>query len=194
MTEILPGYTRVSEFLSMIPTLSTDGKWGFPMQQIDEGVLERKRELGSSVHAAIKAHIDKEFYPSSDKEQGYLDSFIKWQETVDLTCHETERRFYYEPMKITGCVDMLAKLNPNGIFHLIDFKCTVNQDKVKWPIQAAFYHFLAEVNGIKLDKSCFFVQLDPNGDYPKVWEYVITKELTSVALSLYNVYKHLTSC
>lgn len=193
MNDIAPGYIRISSILQMIPSMGSDGLWGYPMQKIDQDVLKRKADLGSNVHQAISDHTKNEFYIVSDKEQGYLDSYLKWESSVKLECHKTEQRLYCEPLKLTGCIDMIGKTYGRSAFHIIDFKCTVSQDKLKWPIQAAFYHFLAESNGIHLDRKCLFVQLDPDGEMPKVYEYEITKELTSTAMSLYNIYLHLTA-
>jgi len=87
---------------------------------------------------------------------------------------------------------MIGKINPCGLPQLIDFKCTVASDPVKWPIQAAFYYLLTQFNGMKLDPNCLFIQLDKEGKAPKVHRYEITKELTSAAISLYNTYMYLT--
>jgi len=176
----------------MLPTMQ-NGKWGYPIQQIPEHILQRKAELGSNVHQAISDHIKNEFSVITDKEDLYLESFLKWEKAVNLETRDAEMRLYYEPMKLTGCIDMIGKVQSNGPYHLIDFKCTATHDPVKWPLQAAFYSFLAQVNGMKLDNRCLFIQLDPNGNLPKVHEYEITKELTATAISLYNVYVHLTS-
>ena len=192
MQIIDPKWIRVSHILNMIPSLGSDGKWSYPMQALDQDKLQRKAELGSCVHAAIAAEMKGEFLVCSDKEQGYVDSYLKWKKSINLQCHDVETRFYYEPMNLTGCVDMIGKMHSNGLYHVIDFKCTVAPDHKKWPLQGAFYAFLAQVNGLTLDKKCLFVQLDEYGDYPKIHEYEITKELTQMAISLYNAYMYLT--
>jgi hypothetical protein len=185
-------WIRVSSILSMIPSFGSDGKWGFPLQHLDQEMLQRKADLGTAVHAAISTHINGGFPVLSAREVGYFDSFLKWEHEVDLVCLNTERRFFFEPMNLTGMVDMIGKVSPNGPYHIIDFKCTVSADHVKWPLQGAFYAFLAQVNGISLDEKCLFVQLDAHGSLPKVHPYVITKEMSNMALSLYNLYIHLT--
>lgn len=192
MEEIDPKYIRISSILSIIPTLGSDQKWGFPIQSIDPDILQRKADLGSNVHQAIADHIRNEFCVITEKEQAYMNSYLKWEKSIDLKCHEVEKRFYYEPMKLTGCIDMIGKIEGENLYRIIDFKCTVSPDHVKWRLQAAFYAFLAQVNEMKLDSTCFFVQLNSNGDYPKVHKYEITKELTTTALSLYNFYMYLT--
>ena len=188
----LSKWIRVSSVLSLLPSLNSDGTWGYPMQKINPEVLQRKAELGTSVHAAISAHFRGEFLVVTDAEQGYLNSYLKWEKSIALRCHEVERRLFHEPTNLTGCIDMIGKLNPNGLYHIIDFKCTVAPDHRKWPLQGALYEFLARANGMTLDKKCLFVQLDPGGDYPMIHEYEITPKLTAAALSLYNLYVHLT--
>lgn len=192
METIDPKWIRVSSILSMLPTKDDEGKWGYPIQRLDQDMLARKAELGSSVHAAIASHVKKEFAPLTDKEQGYLDSFLKWDHSINLDPRDVELRLYSDTLGLTGCIDMIGKVNHNGLYSLIDFKCTASPDPVKWPIQGAFYKLLADLNGISLDETCLFVQLDPKGDFPKVHEYHITKELTSIAMSMYNTYLYLT--
>jgi hypothetical protein len=191
MEELDTKWIRVSSILAMIPTMGPDGKWGYPMQNINQDVLQNKAGLGSSVHAAIAAHCRDEFVPISSKEEGYLESYLKWENQIALQPHKIEERLYNEAMKLTGCIDMISLLA--GGYYITDFKCTASSDPVKWPIQGALYHLLATANNIPVEKTCLFVQLDPKGALPKVHEYEITKDLMSAAISLYNSYVHLTN-
>lgn len=190
MTDQLdPKWIRVSSILAMIPTKDSDGKWGYPMQAIDQGVLQRKADLGSSVHAAIAAHCRDEFMPVNAKEEGYLESYLKWEKDLKFIPSFTEKRLYHEAMKLTGCLDAVIELD--GMMYLTDFKCTVSSDPVKWQIQAALYYLLATVNKIPVEKTALFVQLDPNGELPKVHKYIITDTLMVAAISWYNAYNYL---
>jgi len=188
----LSKWIRVSSVLGLLPSIGSDGLWGYPMQKIDPSVLQRKASLGTAVHAAIAAHVKNEFLVVSDAEQRYLDSYLKWEASIKLGCHQVETRLFYEPMNLNGCIDMIGKVNSHSTYQIIDFKCTVAPDHKKWPLQGALYEFLAKSNGITLDKRCLFVQLDPNGDLPRVHEYEITPKLTATAISLYNTYIYLT--
>ena len=191
--EILdPKWIRVSSILGVMPSKGQDGKWCFPMQILDQEMLQRKADLGTSVHAAIAAHYKDEFIVLSQKEEGYFESYLKWIEIANIEVMESEKRFYYEPMNLTGCVDMIASIYGRSSYSIIDFKCTVAPDHVKWPLQAAFYHFLSMMNGSRPDSKAFFIQLNPNGSLPVVHEYEITKELSQTAISLYNMYIYLT--
>lgn len=190
MEQLDPKWIRVSSILAMIPSLQ-DGKWTYPMQQINEDVLQRKADLGTSVHAAISANCKDEFCVLNDKEQKYFDSYIKWEQSVGLLPQETEQRFYLNSMKLTGCVDMIGLINNKRM--IIDFKCTVSPDSVKWPLQAALYYILAIEAGLSVEKTCYFVQLDANGELPKVHKYEVTKRLIDTAISWYNCYIYLTN-
>jgi hypothetical protein len=175
----------------MIPTKDADGKWHYPMQAIDQGVLQRKADLGTSVHAAIAAHCRDEFIPVSAKEDGYLASYFKWEKDLKFIPSFNEKRLYHEAMKLTGCIDMVIELD--GMLYVTDFKCTVSADPVKWPLQGALYHLLATVNKIPVEKTTLFVQLDPDGGFPKVHKYTITDTLMASAISWYNAYVYLNN-
>lgn len=191
-TNLDPKWIRVSSILSMIPTKGPDGLWGYPLQSIPQDVLNRKAEIGTDVHAAISSYVNNKFAVLTEAGDRYFDSFLKWEKAVGLVHAHTELRLFHEPMNLSGGIDMLAKIGGGEGLFIIDFKCTAAPDHSKWTIQAAFYALLAQLNKIDVEKRCLFVQLDANGDYPKVHEYEITKELTSTALSFYNAYLYLT--
>lgn len=193
MEELDQKWIRVSSILAMIPTKDAEGKWGYPMQDIDQDILQRKADLGSSVHAAIAAHCKDEFMPVNAKEEGFLESYLKWEKEMKLNPISAEKRFYNEAMKLTGCVDMFGSFGQEDKCYLIDFKCTVSPDAVKWPIQGALYHLLTRTELIDVEKTTLFVQLDPKGDLPKVHEYTITDKLMTAAISWYNAYIYLTN-
>jgi hypothetical protein len=177
----------------MIPSQGADGKWGYPMYNINEGVLQRKAELGTSVHAAINAHVKDEFIPITDEEEGYFNSYLKWEAATGLQPVDPEKRLYDPLMNLTGRIDMLANFKGSEKLFITDFKCTVSADGSKWPIQAALYKLLCDLNNIKVDNTALFVQLDPSGDMPKVHKYEVDKKLISTAISWYNAYCYLTA-
>ena len=193
MNEIDPKWIRVSHILAMIPSQGSDGKWGYPMYNIPPKTLQDKADLGTSVHKAINAHVKEEFIPITDKEEGYFNSYLKWEAAMNIVPVETEKRLYDQHMNLTGCIDMLVGFKPfsDGL-HIVDFKCTVSADSSKWPIQAALYNLLLDLHGIKVDNTALFVQLDPNGDMPKIHKYEVDKKLISTAISWYNAYCYLT--
>lgn len=190
MEELDPKWIRVSSILSLMPTLE-DGKWGYPMQRIDQEVLQRKADLGSKVHEMIAADLRREFVIMEGKVEGYFNSYMIWYDIVQPEALHVEKRFYYEPMNLTGCADLVMRTKEDR-YHLVDFKCTVQPDHVKWPIQAALYRFLMGVNGTKTDKEVYFVQLHADGSEPTVHTYIITDQIVQTAISLYNMYVYLT--
>jgi len=192
MESLDPKWIRVSSILAMIPALGADGKWGHPLNDIDPDVLQRKADLGSSVHAAIAAYCKDEFFVLDKTEEGFMDSFHKWCREVHLAFLSVEQRLYYEPMSLTGCIDMIGAFGGTDNWQIIDYKCTATPDLKKWALQAAFYFFLCEVNKIKVDNRVLFVQLDRIGKMPKVYEFEIKKELINTAMAMYNAYIYLT--
>lgn len=191
MDEIKKGYTRVSQILSMIPSKSKEEKWGYPINDIDEVVLKNKANLGSHVHDAIAADIRGEVFPLTDEEECYFQSYVKWRKEVNLEPVISEKRLNHDLLKITGRPDMLAYISSS--FKLLDFKCTMNEDKKKWKMQAAFYLLLCEYNEIVVDQLPLFIKLDKEGGFPKVYEYDIEKEnLKTLAISALNIYRFLS--
>jgi hypothetical protein len=192
MKQLDPKWIRVSSILSMIPSIDNEGKWGYPLQNIDQQILQKKADLGSSIHSAISSHVKGEFMPISKKEEGYFNSYLMWEKSLGIKPLFTEIRLFHEPMKLTGCLDMITLIGSSEKRYIVDFKCTLSPDSIKWPIQGALYELLSELNKIEVEKTCFFVQLDQNGNPPKVYEYEITKQLTSMAIAFYNSYRYLT--
>ena len=174
----------------MIPSLQ-DGKWVYILEQINESVLKRKSDLGSCVHEAINSDVKEEFYVLNPLEQKYFDSYAEWSKEIGLIPLEAERRHYLASMNLSGRIDMVGLINNKK--YIIDFKCTVTSDPKKWPIQAALYYILAIENGLSVENTCYFVQLDANGELPKVHKYEVTKRLIDTAISWYNCYIYLTN-
>ena len=194
MKPIKPGYIRVSEILSIVPSIISEKPttFGYPLHNIDQTVLSNKADIGSSVHAAIDHQAKGDFFPLKESEQGYYNSYLQWAKFVELKPIETELRLYEEGMKITGGIDMLAILKGSPKWRLIDFKCTVSEDAKKWSLQAALYSMIIAQNDMGIMLDALFVKLDKNGEMPEVYEYKITNELQVAALSFYNAYKYVT--
>jgi hypothetical protein len=195
--EIKSGYTRISTILNMIPSIIEKEEekrevWGFFLQSIDREILEAKCIIGSHVHEAIHADYTGEFFPLSEKEKPYFQSYIKWKKNVQLQIIHSELRLYEDDLKITGAIDVVGKLQGSDALVLIDFKTSASADKKKWPIQAMFYHYLLQKNNINAGEKILFVQLNKFGELPKVHEFMITKNLKTLMASVYNLYKFLT--
>ena len=191
MEEIKSGYTRVSTILNMVPSF-TGMSWIYPMASIDQQVLSEKASIGSQVHLAIAASVKDQFYPLNEKEKPYFESYKKWAKRVKLKTLESELRLYDDGLKITGCVDMVGKLNEAPDWTIIDFKCTVFADTFKWPLQGAFYEYLLRMNQYHFSKEVIFVQLDKNGELPKIYQFTIDNKLMTAMISVYNTFMYLT--
>jgi len=164
------------------------------MQDIDEDVLQRKCDIGSDVHAAIKAYFEGEFYPLNETTRGYFQSFEKWCKASHVEMVECEKRYNDDVSKISGCIDLLATIGANQEAQLIDFKTSVSESKPHWSLQATFYHMLLLCNGKSyMRMPCLWVKLDKEGNMPKVFEYHIDSSMKTKAVSALNVYRMLTN-
>lgn len=191
MKEIKPGYTRVSSILSIVPS-HVDGAFTYPLQHIDKEMLSNKAYLGSNVHAAIHAHVEGDIFPLSEQEQGYFESYLKWEAASQVQCMETELRLYCDGMKVTGCIDMLGQIAGRSGSCLVDFKCTVAEDAKKWVLQATLYSLLLGNNRFGHVQSALFVRLNKNGELPTVYEYKIGNEEHIAAIATLNLYRYVT--
>ncbi len=138
---------------------------------IPKEVLERKAKLGTRVHDAIHEDIEGNFPVMSANENGYLESFHKWRSSLSPTFLESEVRYCCDKKMVTGCIDTLIKLEREEEAILVDFKTSVQESPIAWPMQAHLYHYLISSTGKKISSRFLFVKLDRFGDYPKVFKY-----------------------
>lgn len=177
---IEPGYLRVTEVLQVFPFFAG----------IDEAVLSKACDRGTSVHEAIAAFHQDDFYPLSQEEAMYFISYKKWLAGTKFESSFLEKRLYDHHLKITGCIDMVGKFPGTDDLVLIDFKTTAAESDLSWKLQGTFYYMLALRNGIELSDRLVFLKLDKHGELPKVCEYKATKALWNVCVSALNCYKY----
>lgn len=144
---------------------------------IDPLVLERKAALGTRIHEAIKSEIQGELPVVGLQEGGYFKSFELWRAAIQPTFVMTEKRVYCDDKMLTGCVDALIKLKGNDECVLVDWKTSVAESPVTWPMQAHLYAYLLEVSGIPVAPRYLFVKLDRFGGLPKVFQYKFDSSL-----------------
>lgn len=178
---INPKYTRVSSILSQWDSYG----------HIDADVLSRKCQIGTNVHQVIENHCNDIFCCINPEEEGYFNSFLAWKKFACPAIVETEKRYYCDEHLITGCVDAVIKFKTSEKHLIVDYKTCVQPNKLTWPLQAHFYHYLASINcpDIKLDDRVLFVQLSKDGKSPKVHSFDITKstwEVCKAAMITYN--------
>ena len=194
MEEIKPGYTRVSSLLDLMPSVEvlSDGKNKFKyiLQEIDPAVLANKANIGKNIHEAIEEHFKGGgFFPLSDEEQGYYQSFLQIEKVVRFDPYVVEKRFDCDNLKITGKVDLVNKTS-KGLM-LVDFKTSAVADPKKWALQAAFYCYLCNINKIDLIDQALFIKLDKEGKKPKTISFNIDTNLRATMVSLLNLYRYL---
>jgi hypothetical protein len=174
-------YARVSDILK--PFTNFGG--------IDEKVLNRKAALGTRIHEAIEQEIKGNFPVVDINEAGYLQSFHKWRVAVQPTFLETEKRYYCDRIMLTGSIDALSKLKGEEEAVLIDFKTSVKENPITWPMQAHLYHYLIRESTKMIIPRSLFVKLDRYGGMPKVFEYKLDATLLDKCLqSVYEFWEN----
>lgn len=158
-------YARVSQILATIQDFS----------HINQEVLLAKQILGTNVHSAIQDIIDGLFPVITPKENGYVMSFEKWFYQENPKFLLKENRYFDDDLMITGQVDAVLQMNGKDSPVLVDWKTSVKESALIWPMQAHFYHYLLRKNSIDIGDEFLFVKLDPKGKSPKVFQYKYTK-------------------
>jgi hypothetical protein len=179
--DLKEGYIRVSEILGWFKANA--------LAKIDPAVLANKADIGTNVHAAISATESGLFVPLNDRETGYYNSYIKWRSSNNFAVFSHESRFYCDKLNITGAIDGIYKDMTNGEIFLIDFKTSVKEDCIGWPLQGAFYWHLSNENGLKLNKRFIFVKLLEDGKGYVQYVYPFTEVLHNNMMRCYHTYK-----
>lgn len=179
LTHDLKEYARVSDILKRFSDYST----------IDPEVLKRKQDIGIGVHTAIADDILEELPVLNSNTIGYFKSYALWREAVSAKFVMSERRFFCDKMMITGQIDALVKFSEHELFPvLVDFKTSVQESKIVWPMQAHLYYYLLTENDISLQKRFLFLKLDKDGAYPKVYEYVYTPNILAKCMNAIDLF------
>lgn len=179
--EIKEEYTRVSKILN---------QWN-QLAHIDPKVLSNKCRIGTNVHEKINAELQGIFLDLREDEKNYFHSWEKWwkesEMSSNLVC--TEKRFYCDSLKITGCVDALVK-GKNGM-HVVDYKTSHSVNKKIWPLQGAFYRHLASLSGDKISPDVWFVKLAKDGKKGRVYHFEIDDYIWDVCQSALETFRYL---
>lgn len=179
---IKPGYIRVSEILS---------QWD-RFGHIDPQVLQDKANLGTEVHRVIDEVSSGMFtdeYLLPEKARKYLRSFRLWKNEGVKEWKKGEQRLYCEVFKITGQIDAFYQFPGENTLTIIDYKTSATASPKDWELQGTFYHHLAKVNGYLLSDRFLFLQLDKDGELPKVHEFKVRQEMITIMISALNCYK-----
>lgn len=173
-------YVRASEILRPLMDFS-----GIPKQ-----VLENKAVIGKLVHDFISEEIQGNFPVLSafGKEVGYIKSFQRWKQTADVEFTASEVRYCCDKMRLTGCIDALAKLEGEEEAVLVDFKTSAQESPITWPMQAHLYYYLLKQAAVKVANRFLFVKLNRYGRLPTVFQYKFDSNLESRCLELVKEY------
>lgn len=177
---IKPGYIRVSEILA---------QWD-RFGHIQKETLANKAALGTQVHEAINAYANNYHLPLTLGE-GYFQSFAQWIETSQASIVHHSKRLYCDKLKITGEIDALIQFPGCDELILVDWKTAHSSDDLFWQLQGQFYAYLCKFNGIDLGSRFLFIQLDREGNLPKVREYKSSSSLMNVCMSAFICYKYI---
>lgn len=176
------GYVRVSDVL---------GQWSL-MSSIPREILERKGEIGTKVHDAIRDFA--ECIPSvlTDDEGGqYYRSFLVWYGSEKPSFLDIETRLYDDELMVTGRIDATAMLHGNKNPVLVDWKTSYAANKIMWNLQANFYMYLLEKSGknFHIGSRAVFVKLDKTGELPKLYEFEYNEQSIEVCRAATIAYR-----
>lgn len=156
-------YARVSEILRPFNNFG----------HIDQEVLENKARIGVSAHEAICHDISEEFPCPSKPALGYFNSYLEWKKHLNPIFLKSEERFFDDEMMISGQIDALIKFSPKDtVPTLVDFKTSVQESKIVWPMQAHLYAYLLHKNNIPIQPRFLFVKLNKYGDLAEGFSYL----------------------
>ena len=86
---------------------------------------------------------------------------------------QSEIRYFDDEKMITGQIDCVAFMHDRvNLPTLIDFKTSSAEAKESWPLQAHLYAYLLARNNMLLHPCYLFIQLNKEGDLPKVFKYL----------------------
>ena len=172
------GYTRVSEILSFFKDYG----------HVDPEVLKAKAQIGTNVHQAISDFFDDVPYKVEGREIGYFKSFKKWHEKYQMWRVMKEQRFFNHAEMVTGQCDAIMQwelLIPTKV--LVDYKTSFEVDEKIWPLQGAFYCWLAK---LPIGTEIHFIQLKSDGSDAFPFQFIYTDELEMMRLSAMRIYKY----
>jgi len=176
MELIDPSYTRVSQILSIFSNYA----------HVPPAKLKKAQEIGTDVHAAIEAYFRDGFEPLSRSRTPYFESFLKWADVVHPDPIIFEKRFNDENWKITGRIDLLAKID--GKSCLIDFKTGSWVHPEIWELQLTFYRHLLFLHDHVVD-DFMIVQLSKDAESPKVYKYKYDSMLLDICMGALDCYR-----
>ena len=141
MESIKAGYARVTEALRPYQDFSF----------VNPDTLREAAERGSRVHALCEIALSGGDASCGEDEQPYVQNFLVFKERMIDEIVSVEERFYNDPLKFTGRLDLIARLKGDKGLSIIDFK-TSAASQPTWRPQLAAYKILAEAAGHRISR------------------------------------------
>lgn len=165
MSEILPGYTRVSEVIAPFTGV----------EFVPDEYLIPAANKGTDVHTYIEGYLKGWVWEEIPEHvKPYYDSFLLTTNREFLIGEgkpTLEKRFYCGELKITGQIDLLLETGNTTL--IMDWK-TSRKESIGWRLQAAAYRYLCIVNGVK------------NPNYPIFWHLIPNKKANLITYFSYD--------
>ena len=166
-------HIRVSEILARLKDFS----------HIDERVLNEKAKIGTEVHKniheyntngfpmfdtyAVRGFATSEIKRWEERGKGYFQSYTQWHKRESPKYTLMEKRLFDDTLMITGQIDALISSDPLPV--LVDFKCSYKEDLEMWGMQAHFYKYLLDCNGIRTADHFLFMKLNKDSKMPRIF-------------------------
>lgn len=127
-------YTRVTAILSRYSDFSA----------IDPDTLARAADRGTRVHNYCEMYANNIFIPSVDDDcKNYFEAYQRWFDSHVEHVLLVEKRIYNDDYRITGQIDLIAKIKGDDDYSIIDIKTPATSSKT-WALQTAAYKMMAK--------------------------------------------------
>lgn len=148
-------YLRVTDIIKrLMPTMPPEV----------EIMAKAKGEIGTCVHKLIEDHLAGRpvFYSQDSREEAFFQSWLAWYTKDKPEIIMQEQRMYCDDLMITGQID--AVMSFKGMPVLVDYKTSSAEGKLadgnsSWAMQAHFYYYLLQRNGVQVSDKMIFLQL-----------------------------------
>jgi hypothetical protein len=180
MSDIKPGYTRVSDFCKRYEDFSA----------VDPEYLKLRAKVGTGVHQAIDSTVNFVPFKLEAAEVGYYESWFKWYEKTQCKVLHGESRMYCDKFMMTGAIDGIIQFPGSDEMSIVDWKTSSYHDNDVWSLKGTFYHYLVKESKLcEISDKVLYVQLDRNGGMPTIHEYEVTKQLKSLMIATIMCYR-----
>lgn len=180
MTDIKPGYTRVSAFCKRYEDFGA----------VDPIYLKKRAAIGSATHQFIDCHLNNvplilpEEQSICDAALAYYESWLAWRAQNHCQVILGEERIYCDKFMMTGAIDGIVIFPGCNEKMIVDWKTSTYASPDLWALKGTFYHYLVQQNNLcEIADKVLFVQLDRDGGPATVHEYDITKQLKGLMVA-----------